>query len=157
MGTAKMSFGQVGYLLVLGVAIPVAVWHIAAGLYHLALIAAFATVVGVAIEVTGWNPWRVSGAFPRPELELMEEVGLPAVPATIRVVGARGVCPLGFGMSSTWKVDGEGRIRPWLCRPAVNALSPALESLLADGGGGSVSCSCPLGDRVLSFALAKGA
>ncbi|GEM_PF-6754699 len=155
MGTAKMSFGQVAYLLVLGVAIPIAVWHIAAGLYHLALIAAFATVVGVAIEVTGWNPWRVSKA--EPELELMDSLLAPTVPLTVRVVSARGICPLGFQRGDVWVASGEGHLSSKLCRPAVRSLGAVLQPPIGERIGQVVSCQCPLGDRELEFAVAKAA
>ena len=157
MITNKMSFGRVSYLVVLGMAIPLAALHVGLGLYHLALIVAAAVIAGVAIEVTGWNPLQAAASTPVPELELMDTFLLPSAPITIRAVAARGICPLGFQPGDTWSLDGEGHLSPWLCRPAVDSLSAILQAPQHNGNGKSISCRCPLRDRELAFAVAKAA
>lgn len=83
----------------------------------------------------------------RPELELLDTVPLTVGPATISVAGAEGVCPLGFRQGHTWALSQNGRLSSPLCRPAVEALSPALRLAQGNGNGQTVSCRCPLGDR----------
>lgn len=153
MRAQRIALGDVAFLLVLGLAIPVALVHVAYGTYHLALIAASAVIIGVAIEVTGWNPWPTAVAAP--ELELMDRVPAPSAPIAVRVVRASGTCPLGFRPGSWWTIDEAGHVSSPLCRPAVTALSPAFEAVLGTAGEGPVSCHCPLGDREVAFAFSR--
>lgn len=153
MKVQRIALGDVAFLLVLGIAIPIALVHVVYGTYHLALIAAIAVAIGVAIEVTGWNPWPTAVAAP--ELELMDRVPAPSEPITVRVVRASGTCPLGFRPGSWWTIDEAGHVSSPLCRPAVAALNPALGRSMETTGEGPVSCHCPLGDREVAFAFSR--
>lgn len=147
-----LAFSDVALLLVLGAALPIAVIDIMLGVYHLAVIAVAAVVVGITVTTTRWLSTPVSAA--RPELELLNRVPAPLRPVSVEVVGMRGVCALGYHPGSIWAIDPEGYMSPRLCRPGVVALSPALQALGRGEPKEEVYCLCPLGDRRVSFAVA---
>ena len=67
-------------------------------------------------------------------------------PVTFRVVGTRGVCPLGHGKGMSFEVDPSGTVQPHLCAPAEAVLcSTALE------GNGVREWCCPIYDHYLVF------
>ncbi len=130
------------------------------------LLAIFLLVVGVGIivaptareqatkEMMGLAAADTGTAVVRPVLELMDAVPVaPLSPVTISVVGARGVCPLGFRPGHTWVIGDDGHLSRPLCQPAVTALSSMLRSVSTKGAKLRVPCYCPLGNREVAFAV----
>lgn len=152
MRAQKMALSDAAVLLVLGAALPIAVIDIILGVYHLAFIAVAAAAVGIVAMTTGW--FSAPEIATRPELELLDRVPAPPRPATIEVVGSKGVCALGYGPGRTWAINENGHLSSPLCRPGVVALSPALQAMKRGEPGGEVACLCPLGGRQVSFAVA---
>ncbi len=130
------------------------------------LLAIFLLMVGVGIvvaptvserateEMMGLAAADTGTALVRPELELMDALPEgPLSPVTISVVGARGVCPLGFRPGHTWVIGDDGHLSRPLCQPAVTALSSMLRSVSTKGAKLRVPCYCPLGNREVAFAV----
>ena len=130
------------------------------------LLAIFLLVVGVGIvvaptaserateEMMGLATADTGTAVVRPELELMDAVPVaPLSPVTISVVGATGVCPLGFRPGHTWVIGDDGHLSRPLCQPAVVAVSSMLQSVSTKGAKLRVPCYCPLGNREVAFAV----
>ena len=130
------------------------------------LLAIFLLMVGVGIvvaptvserateEMMGLAAADTGTAVVRPELELMDAVPVaPLSPVTIRVVGATGVCALGFRPGHTWVIGDDGHLSRPLCQPAVVAVSSMLRSVSTKGAKLRVPCYCPLGNREVAFAV----
>ena len=130
------------------------------------LLAIFLLVVGMGIILAPMTSERATEvmmglaaaetatAVVRPELELMDAVPVaPLSPVTIGVVGAKGVCPLGFRPGHTWVIGDDGHLSRPLCQPAVTALSSMLRSVSTKGAKLRVPCHCPLGNREVAFAV----
>ena len=130
------------------------------------LLAIYLLVVGMGIimapvpserateEMVGLAAAETATAVLRPELELMDAVPVtPLSPVTIRVVGATGVCPLGYRPGHTWVIGDDGHLSRPLCKPAVIALSSMLRALSREGVKLRVPCYCPMGDREVAFAV----
>ena len=65
MSSRTVTLGDAAYLLVLGIALPLAVIHWTLGLYHLAFLAGLLVAVGLVNATTGWFP-GFAGASRRP-------------------------------------------------------------------------------------------
>ncbi len=105
-------------------------------------------------EMVGLAAAETTTAVVRPELELMDAVPVaPLSPVTIRVVGATGVCALGFRPGHTWVIGDDGHLSRPLCQPAVVAVSSMLRSPSTERVKLRVPCSCPLGNREVAFAV----
>ncbi|MEE9199179.1 MAG: hypothetical protein V3U26_05220 [Dehalococcoidia bacterium] len=108
---------------------------------------------------------EVRGPVPVPSLaeerkpEVVSTVTVPAlpvpiaVPVTVQVVGARGRCPMGYRPGRAWTIERDGSISSGICQPAAEALGSALKALRGKKQGEEVSCTCPLVDASLRFAL----
>ena len=88
-------------------------------------------------------------------LELVDILPAPLDPVIIRVVGAQGVCALGFRPGLTWAVDRQGQLSSPLCRPAVAALGELLQGQQSNGHALATACRCPLGDRSVEFEVLR--
>jgi hypothetical protein len=109
---------------------------------------------GATEEMMGLAAADTGTAVVRPELELMDAVPVPLLsPVTIRVVGATGVCALGFRPGHTWVIGEDGHLSRPLCQPAVVAVSSMLRSLSTEEVKLEVPCQCPLGNREVAFAV----
>ena len=130
------------------------------------LLAIYLLVVGMGIimaplsserateEMMGLAAAETATAVVRPELELMDAVPVaPLSPVTISVVGATGVCPLGFRPGHTWVIGDDGHLSRPLCQPAVTAISSMLRLLSREGVKLRVPCYCPFGDREVAFGV----
>ncbi len=130
------------------------------------LLAIFLLVVGMGIimaplaseqateEMVGLAAAETATAVVRPELELMDAVPVaPLSPITLRVVGATGVCALGFRPGHTWVIGDDGHLSRPLCQPAVVAVSSMLRSLSTERVKQRAPCYCPLGNRKVEFAV----
>ena len=89
-------------------------------------------------------------AAPAPPVRSVQRVKgamAASAPHTIRVVGVRGICPLGLQVSNTFTVSLAGQITPTICRPALEAVRPLLLPVLEEERAASVACACPLQDH----------
>jgi hypothetical protein len=71
-----------------------------------------------------------------------------AIPSSFRVVGARGVCPLGREVGDVLTVDAAGSVTPQVCPHAEAALRAAS---LEAGEPGITDWCCPVYDHLLVF------
>ncbi len=60
MSSRTVTLGDAAYLLVVGIAVPLAVIHWTLGLYHLAFLSGLLVVVGLVNATTGWAPGLVA-------------------------------------------------------------------------------------------------
>lgn len=68
------------------------------------------------------------------------------VPAVFRVVGTRGICPMGYGRGTMFTVDANGDVSPRMCAAAEAVLRQAAQ----EKNGARERC-CPIYDHLLVF------
>ena len=90
--------------------------------------------------------WQLSTAVVAIDTPPLRAAPAQGVGLTVfRVVGRRGVCPLGFGVGDMVSVTPEGNVAPSLCTHAESAL------WLAVGEQGVDEWCCPIYDHLLVF------
>lgn len=148
METSSSRFAQGVLGIALVAALPLAELAASDRLYAQALIVFGAFLVGAVVARSEWADRRVVAA--RGQIEMVDTVAAPPRPLTVRVLRARGACPLGFQPGQAWSIDARGHLSPVLCRGALQPLSSLLQQ---DGHGegvvSQVACRCPLAGRQL--------
>jgi hypothetical protein len=141
--------------LVLVAAFPIAAFDLTRGLYAQAAMALAACLAGAFILGDAWVRRQAAVALGR--VEMVYSVVAPARPMTLRVLSARGSCPLGFRPGQTWAVDARGHLAPALCRGATRQLEPMLQRAPEDGRETQAACRCPVLGRELTFGVQAAA
>lgn len=112
----------------------------------------YLAIIGLPLLVVAVLALAFGLVVPAPRVELLGAVPPPSTPLVVGVVGVGGFCPQGYGLGSSWRIDGSGRITPPLCRSAADALSPVLFG--QPGAGDSpVVCHCPFGNKQITFSV----
>lgn len=185
MSTRTVTFGDAAYLLVLGIAVPLAVIHWTLGLYHLAFLSSLLVAVGLVNATRAWAPGL---GTPGRRAAVPAELDWPVEArrlgetqqrwAALSAIAPRGELelmerlpapsdPLLIRVVATSDLcplgfrQGDTWVLDqtgFLSTPICLPAARSLTALLQSpeaGDGHPVSCHCPLGQRDVVFAAAR--